>query len=109
MKERFGVRKTKRDGTEGKVVTIPPMHVLQMEKDSRFEWIDYSALDAKVGEMRARGARKTAICSCFVTLGSCLPACHANVGQQSLPKHRDSAAMPMLWLSDAYLCSLASS
>lgn len=48
MKDRFGRPRIKRDGTEAKVKTIAPMHVLQVDPDTRYEWIDYSALDAKV-------------------------------------------------------------
>eukprot|EP00899_Mesostigma_viride_P019227 jgi/Mesvir1/27305/Mv07135-RA.2 len=47
MKERFGQRKMKKDGTPGVSVTIPDMLVLQQGEDTRAEWIDYSTLDAK--------------------------------------------------------------
>ena len=44
MKTIFGRRKVKKDGSEGKIVTIPPVEVLQ--KEERKSWICYSALDA---------------------------------------------------------------
>lgn len=49
MKERFGVRRLKADGSGYlKVPMLPPMHVMQVDEHFRNEWIDYSALDAKV-------------------------------------------------------------
>lgn len=52
MKERFGVAKPKRDGTAGKVLTLPPMLELQLTaaplpNATRYEWIHYAALDAQ--------------------------------------------------------------
>ncbi|KAH7546679.1 hypothetical protein FEM48_Zijuj01G0227200 [Ziziphus jujuba var. spinosa] len=44
MKTIFGKRKLKKDGKPGKIVTIPPVEVLQ--KEEREPWICYSALDA---------------------------------------------------------------
>ncbi|CAG7876911.1 DNA polymerase I B, chloroplastic/mitochondrial isoform X2 [Brassica rapa] len=44
MKTIFGKGKLKKDGTEGKVVVIPPVEELQ--KDDREAWISYSALDS---------------------------------------------------------------
>lgn len=44
MKTIFGKRKIKKDGKEGKIVTIPPVEVLQ--KEVRELWICYSSLDA---------------------------------------------------------------
>lgn len=44
MKSIFGKKKLKKDGTEGKVITLPPVDVLQREE--RKSWIRYSALDA---------------------------------------------------------------
>ncbi|CAN8288344.1 unnamed protein product [Cochlearia groenlandica] len=44
MKTIFGKRKLKKDGTEGKIVVIPPVEELQRE--DREAWISYSALDA---------------------------------------------------------------
>jgi hypothetical protein len=49
MKDRFGRPRAKRDGTETKARFIAPMHVLHTAEATRYEWIDYSALDAKVG------------------------------------------------------------
>lgn len=50
MKERFGLRKVKADG-QGlvKAALVPPVHLLQLDEAFRQGWIDYSALDAKVG------------------------------------------------------------
>lgn len=44
MKTIFGKRKLKKDGSEGKMVIIPPVEELQ--KDDREAWISYSALDS---------------------------------------------------------------
>ncbi|AEE32595.1 polymerase gamma 2 [Arabidopsis thaliana] len=44
MKTIFGKRKLKKDGSEGKIVVIPPVEELQRE--DREAWISYSALDA---------------------------------------------------------------
>jgi hypothetical protein len=50
MKERFGLHKVKADG-HGlvKAALVPPVHLLQLDEAFRHGWIDYSALDAKVG------------------------------------------------------------
>lgn len=44
MKTIFGRKKLKKDGTEGKIIVIPPVEELQREE--REPWICYSALDA---------------------------------------------------------------
>ncbi|KAL5548304.1 hypothetical protein UlMin_003535 [Ulmus minor] len=44
MKTIFGRRKIKKDGSEGKIITIPPVEVLQ--KEERIPWICYSVLDS---------------------------------------------------------------
>ncbi|CAH2040576.1 unnamed protein product [Thlaspi arvense] len=44
MKTIFGRRKVKKDGSEGKIITIPPVEDLQREE--RKLWICYSALDS---------------------------------------------------------------
>ncbi|XP_042447212.1 DNA polymerase I A, chloroplastic-like isoform X2 [Zingiber officinale] len=44
MKSIFGKKKLKKDGTEEKIITLPPVDVLQREE--RRSWIRYSALDA---------------------------------------------------------------
>ena len=44
MKTIFGRKKLKKDGTEGKIITIAPVEVLQRE--DREPWISYSALDS---------------------------------------------------------------
>ncbi|CAI8586837.1 unnamed protein product [Vicia faba] len=45
MKTIFSKKKVKKDGTEGKAITITPVEDLQ--RDERIPWICYSALDAK--------------------------------------------------------------
>ncbi|KAK4279274.1 hypothetical protein QN277_016993 [Acacia crassicarpa] len=45
MKTIFGRKKLKKDGSEGKMITIPPVEELQ--RDERIPWICYSALDAR--------------------------------------------------------------
>ncbi|KAM4102960.1 hypothetical protein ACJW30_06G042600 [Castanea mollissima] len=45
MKIIFGRKKIKKDGSEGKIVTISPVEILQREE--RKPWICYSVLDAK--------------------------------------------------------------
>lgn len=47
MKERFGYHPLKRDGTPGKLITVDPVEKLQLDPETRYEWIDYSALDAQ--------------------------------------------------------------
>lgn len=44
MKNIFGRKKLKKDGSEGKLITIPPVEELQ--RDERKLWICYSALDS---------------------------------------------------------------
>lgn len=44
MKSIFGKKKVKKDGSEGKLITIAPVETLQ--RDSRIPWICYSALDS---------------------------------------------------------------
>ncbi|ERN19576.1 DNA polymerase I A, chloroplastic [Amborella trichopoda] len=44
MKTIFGKRKVKKDGSEGKLVTLPPVEELQRKE--RIPWICYSALDS---------------------------------------------------------------
>ena len=41
----FGKKKVKKDGSEGKMISIAPVEVLQ--RDERIPWICYSALDAR--------------------------------------------------------------
>ncbi|XP_042509273.1 DNA polymerase I A, chloroplastic/mitochondrial-like [Macadamia integrifolia] len=44
MKTMFGKKKVKKDGSEGKLITIPPVEELQRKE--RVHWICYSALDS---------------------------------------------------------------
>lgn len=71
MKEIFGERRLRKDGSEGALVDLPPMERLQREPKYRKKWIEYSAYDArstynlymhlvgtlKVSLLHARGAR----------------------------------------------------
>ena len=47
MKKIFGRRNIKKDGTEGKLIILPPVEELQASPDTRWKWIYYSAFDAK--------------------------------------------------------------
>lgn len=47
MKKLFGRRNIKKDGTEGKLTVLPPVHELQRAEDTRWRWVNYSAYDAK--------------------------------------------------------------
>ena len=47
MKRLFGRRNVKKDGTEGKLTVLPPVHELQKGSDTCWRWINYSAYDAK--------------------------------------------------------------
>jgi hypothetical protein len=56
MKERFGLLRLKADGSPAKLQQVPAMHVLHTHPLFKAEWVDYSALDAKVGTPGGRGA-----------------------------------------------------
>jgi len=47
MKEIFGVHRLRKDGSEGALVDLPNMEVLQRDTKYRQNWIKYSAFDAK--------------------------------------------------------------
>ena len=47
MKEIFGVKRLRKDGTEGNMVDIPPVEVMQRDPKHRIPWIQYSSYDAK--------------------------------------------------------------
>ena len=47
MREIFGVRRLRKDGSEGALVDLPPVEVLQRDPKYRKNWIKYSAFDAK--------------------------------------------------------------
>lgn len=47
MKDLFGKQNIKKDGTPGKLTVVPPVDVLQEDPETRSQWIDYSAFDAK--------------------------------------------------------------
>jgi hypothetical protein len=60
MKERFGLLRLKADGSPTKVDQVPPMHVLHTDPRFRPEWVDYSALDAKVSSYVCSSCAATA-------------------------------------------------
>jgi len=47
MKEIFGVKRLRKDGTEGTLVDIPPVEVMQRDPKYRTQWIKYSCYDAR--------------------------------------------------------------
>jgi DNA polymerase-1 len=47
MKKLFGKPNLKKDGTEGKLTVLPPVHELQSGEDTYWRWVNYSAYDAK--------------------------------------------------------------
>jgi DNA polymerase-1 len=47
MKKLFGKPNLKKDGTEGKLTVLPPVHELQRGEDTYWSWVNYSAYDAK--------------------------------------------------------------
>lgn len=47
MKELFGVPRLRKDGSEGSLIDIPPVEVLQRDPRHRRKWIEYSCKDAK--------------------------------------------------------------
>mgnify|MGYP005841999163 CR=1 FL=1 len=47
MKELFGVPRIRKDGTDGSLVDIPPVEVMQRDPRHRKKWIQYSCRDAK--------------------------------------------------------------
>ena len=47
MKELFGVPRLRKDGSEGSLVDIPPVEVMQRDPRHRQKWIEYSCKDAK--------------------------------------------------------------
>ena len=47
MKEIFGLHRIRKDGTEGSLVDVPPVELLQRDPRFRTNWILYSAYDAQ--------------------------------------------------------------
>ena len=47
MKELFGVKRKRKDGSDGLIVDIPPVETLQRDAQFRQAWIEYSAFDAE--------------------------------------------------------------
>ena len=47
MKDIFGVKRLRKDGSEGSLTDIPPVEVLQRDPNFRAKWIMYSAKDAR--------------------------------------------------------------
>ena len=60
MKEIFGVKRLRKDGTEGSLVDIPPVEVIQRDPKHRERWIQYSSYDAK-GTWKVREALAAAL------------------------------------------------
>jgi hypothetical protein len=47
MKEIFGVKRLRKDGSEGSLVDLPPIELLQRDPTYRTKWIEYSCYDAQ--------------------------------------------------------------
>jgi DNA polymerase-1 len=47
MKEIFGVKRQRKDGTEGLIADLPPVEVMQRDPQHRVQWIKYSTYDAE--------------------------------------------------------------
>lgn len=47
MKELFGVPRIRKDGSEGSLIDVPPVEVMQRDPQHRRKWIEYSCKDAK--------------------------------------------------------------
>ena len=47
MKKIFGRKNIKKDGTEGKLILLPSVEELQRGTETRWDWVNYSAYDAK--------------------------------------------------------------
>lgn len=47
MKEIFGVKRQRKDGTEGLIADVPPVEVMQRDPQHRIQWIIYSTYDAE--------------------------------------------------------------
>lgn len=47
MKEIFGVRRLRKDGSEGSILDIPPVEIMQRDPQFREKWIQYSCYDAQ--------------------------------------------------------------
>jgi DNA polymerase-1 len=47
MKEIFGVPRKRKDGSDGSIVDIPPVEVMQRDPQFRERWIQYSCYDAE--------------------------------------------------------------
>lgn len=47
MKEIFGIKRLRKDGSEGLVADLPPVEVMQRDPNFRTKWIEYSCYDAQ--------------------------------------------------------------
>ena len=47
MKEIFGIKRLRRDGSEGLLVDLPPVEIMQRDPRHRAKWIKYSCYDAE--------------------------------------------------------------
>jgi hypothetical protein len=62
MKELFGIKRLRKDGSEGSLVDLPPVEVMQRDPAFRARWIEYSCYDAQGtylihNELRSRLSR----------------------------------------------------
>jgi DNA polymerase-1 len=47
MKEIFGIKRLRKDGSEGALIDMPPVEVMQRDPKHRSKWIEYSCYDAQ--------------------------------------------------------------
>jgi hypothetical protein len=47
MKEIFGIKRLRKDGSEGSILDLPPVEVMQRDPAFRSRWIEYSCYDAQ--------------------------------------------------------------
>lgn len=47
MKEIFGIKRLRKDGSEGSIIDLPPVEVMQRDPAYRSKWIEYGCYDAQ--------------------------------------------------------------
>jgi 3'-5' exonuclease len=47
MKEIFGIKRLRKDGSEGSIIDLPPIEVMQRDPGYRSKWIEYGCYDAQ--------------------------------------------------------------
>jgi DNA polymerase I len=47
MKEIFGIKRLRKDGSEGSIIDLPPVEVMQRDPVYRSKWIEYGCYDAQ--------------------------------------------------------------